>query len=489
MSARHPLFWRCRFVWTLGLVALLSFASAQRPPTYLLVTTPEIASEQPYSGELTRDDGQNFKDGSFVEVVKFRARAEDVVDLRARSAFPTVLSLYGPDGQLVGASDRRDETTTILALELPQTGRYIVAVSGRTPNDLGPFTLSARWLDTVDNALLQITDGEATFTGVLSERDEQRQERYLDTFGLQIDTTGRYRLGIDSPVFDGALRLLQGETVITAGDAVLERRLAAGDYRLVATTTAADTLGIYTLTLTSLGNPESTLLSLPDDVSGTLDGSDPQRDGRFADAYAFVVRPARDTETDAEPTEVTIVLSASAFDPYLLLYREQDDGGEVLVAENDDGPDGPDALISEGLEPGRYRLVATSFAPGRQGDYRLSLRTTEAERATIGLPDEVSAALSTDDAQQEGRYRDRYLLIIDTTTELGIDLTSEVFDARLELRTESGDLIAEDDDGGDGTNARLQRTLTPARYYLVATSTFGAVTGPYTLSVVPTSPP
>lgn len=490
---------------------LLSPALAQRPPTYLLVTTPELRAGEPYNGSLGRDDGQNFKDGSFVTVLKLRARAADVIDLRARAAFPVVLSLYGPDGSLVGTSDARRDNETTLALELPDTGRYVLALSGSSPADLGEFSVTLTMLEAVDNALIGFgEETETTFTGALSGRDEQQDGRYLDTFGLQIDSAGRYRIAVDSAMFDGALRLFRNDTLVAEGAGVIERRLAAGDYRLVVTTTTPDATGVYTLALSALGDTAAPLPPLPTEVDGALGDDDPQQDDRFYDDYTFVIGPdaspestadsAADTGDAAATTEIYIALNASDFGPYLMLYRERSDGGEQLVATSeepaaDDAADESVALLETGLAPARYRLVVTTRRPGAGGDYRLSLQTAPPRaELTLSIPGEIGGTLSPDDSGpddsgREDRYEDRYLLVIDVPTEIVATLRSEAFDAWLELRTERGELIADDDDGGDGTNARLARLLTPGRYYLVASSTFSGETGPYTLSVVPQPEP
>lgn len=478
--------------------ALPGAAFAQRPPTYLLVTTPELRVGEPYNGTLGRDDGQNFKDGSFVTVMKLRARAADVIDLRARSAFPVVLSLYGPDGSLVAASDARRDNETTLALELPETGRYVLALSGSSPADLGDFSVTLSKLETVDNALLQLGErDEATFTGALSDRDEQQDGRYLDTFGLQIDRAGRYRLAIDSAMFGASLRLLQGDTIVAEGDGVIERRLAAGDYRLVATTAAPGATGVYTLALAALGDTATPLAPLPTEIDAALGDGDPEQDGNVYDDYTFVVGPDVAADSAVEPgdadamTELYIALSTNDFAPHLMLYRESDDGSEQLVATreglpSDDATGETIALLEVGLEPARYRLVVTTRSPDARGDYRLSLRSTPpSTELTLDIPGEVSGTLGADHGEDEVRY----LLVVDVPTEIVATLRSAAFDAWLELRTERGELIADDDDGGDGTDARLARLLTPGRYYLVASSTFSGQTGPYTLSVVPQPDP
>jgi tyrosinase len=61
-------------------------------------------------------------------------------------------------------------------------------------------------------------------------------------------------------------------------------------------------------------------------------------------------------------------------------------------------------------------------------------------------------------------------------------MVSAAFDTYLILRDESGVEIAVDDDGGPGNNSRIQRTLEPGTYRLVASSYAPYWTGAYELT-------
>jgi hypothetical protein len=75
------------------------------------------------------------------------------------------------------------------------------------------------------------------------------------------------------------------------------------------------------------------------------------------------------------------------------------------------------------------------------------------------------------------------VLTLAAPTPVRIDLTSEEFDAYLLVTDDAGNVVAEDDDGGDGFNSRIVATL-PAGTYTVWANTFGpGETGPYQLSV------
>lgn len=84
--------------------------------------------------------------------------------------------------------------------------------------------------------------------------------------------------------------------------------------------------------------------------------------------------------------------------------------------------------------------------------------------------------------------RDEHVLVIERPCAVVLQ-THSGLDLYLELDRQDGagfTRVAEDDDGGEGTEARIETTLAPGTYR-IAVRPYGAVTGPYVLDVV-TSP-
>ncbi len=100
--------------------------------------------------------------------------------------------------------------------------------------------------------------------------------------------------------------------------------------------------------------------------------------------------------------------------------------------------------------------------------------------------------LETSDAfnpTRPGRYKDDYWLRSSTGNQVQIDMMSSELDAYLQIiNPQTGQVIAFDDDGGDGFNARLTFTLNANVDYIVRTTSFWQYeTGLYSLVINATS--
>lgn len=107
----------------------------------------------------------------------------------------------------------------------------------------------------------------------------------------------------------------------------------------------------------------------------------------------------------------------------------------------------------------------------------------------IGVGETVEGTLSEADEQFDDKtYVDAWVLLVCEPGTITIEMESEVLDSYIVLSSLSSlDNIGEDDDGGDGLDARLMVNVAPGVYLVAAnTSAFGSLregTGDYTLSV------
>ncbi len=254
--------------------ATLSLASAQGrlvPPVYYLVSTPVLQVGSSLQGALTASDGQNFKDGSRVDVVLMRGKAGDAVRLSAISSdFDTYLAVYAPDGRLVGSNDDAEDgsgTDAALDLTLPETGRYLVIVSGYEASDLGPYTLtlataSASGAQSAGRPIEVPTSLTSTLTADMpavpdSAAGSAGPTGPSEAFVFDLNENALLLATMSSSDFDAELFLFDdgGSLVamnddadpVAATDATLAVELEPGRYRLVAASYDAAGFGDYAL--------------------------------------------------------------------------------------------------------------------------------------------------------------------------------------------------------------------------------------------------
>ena len=102
----------------------------------------------------------------------------------------------------------------------------------------------------------------------------------------------------------------------------------------------------------------------------------------------------------------------------------------------------------------------------------------------ISIGETINGSLNSSDCvQPDGAYGDRFSLSLSSRTDLRIDLTSNTFDAFLELRDNFGNVIAANDDAGGSLNSRIIQTLEAGSYIILARSLGSGQSGSYVLSV------
>lgn len=105
---------------------------------------------------------------------------------------------------------------------------------------------------------------------------------------------------------------------------------------------------------------------------------------------------------------------------------------------------------------------------------------------SIACGQTVSSSLTNDDCPlDDGTLVDFYEFTGQSGQRVTVTLTSNAFDAFLFLLDPTPEVVATDDDGGGGTDARLVHTLdqTSNEWAIAANAFFPDQTGPYTLSL------
>jgi len=175
--------------------------------------------------------------------------------------------------------------------------------------------------------------------------------------------------------------------------------------------------------------------------------------------------------------------SSGTLDPYLQVV----DRNRFVIAENDDAPGGTRNARIQNLvlrEAGTYIIVATRYgqaAGDSAGNFVLNV--SESEGSGLGNSDLVPLAISYGQTVEETIDDEHYqrFYIFDAQADDLITVTMQrtkgQIDAYLILADSNLEPIAENDDSGGGTNARLDQIRIPAsgRYYLVAQRVDGII--------------
>jgi pimeloyl-ACP methyl ester carboxylesterase len=156
------------------------------------------------------------------------------------------------------------------------------------------------------------------------------------------------------------------------------------------------------------------------------------------------------------------------------------------VAQDDDGGEGNNSRIVRTLAPGTYTLEATTFARANTGSFNLVLRTGSGSGGgclqTAALNATTAGSWTNACASTHARY---YTFTLTTPARVQIDLAS-VTDTYLFLLNggaTNGNILVQDDDGGDGNNSRIVRNLSPGTYTIEATTFSAGRTGSFTLGI------
>lgn len=255
----------------LSALLLLPSALAQgrlNPPNYYLSQLAELKTGDVLSGELTEESGQNFKDGSFLDLYVMYGEAGETVTLVASSLeFDTYLSVFDPYGWLLAsADDNMYSSDAELTLTLYEAGRYLVVVSGYSDYDLGRYTIERLGPQSVTGGAATEIDVPGTHSGTFDLSDSVLVP-YLETPGaaFQIDLEEPTALAIYASSFDFDTFILvtdafgnivtenddenYSETTDWATDSMAFAEFGAGTYYIYVSSLYATPVGDFTVSI------------------------------------------------------------------------------------------------------------------------------------------------------------------------------------------------------------------------------------------------
>jgi hypothetical protein len=386
--------------------------------------------------------------------------------------FDAYLELVDPDGLIVAEDDDSGgDRNAALVYELETSGTFTIIARAYGDTGEGEYALTLEEYF-VTEPTPSPTDEPGTGGGEI-EIDEVVSGTLLDgaedlwTFDATAGTTILIELASED--FDCVLELLDEDGNELAydddsagdGDSLIENFTldSSGTYVIVVRAYNNSGGGDYDLTLLGI---EENDIEYDDLVSDTLTAD-------TEDLWTF---------SGASGDTITISLESDDFDTVLQLL----DGDGFEIAYDDDGGGSSNSLIWNFVLPetGFYTILVRAFSEDGAGDYDLSL-----EETIIIISGTISYGGAIDGELTEG---ERQVWAFDATAGdvVTISLESDDFDSFLELRTDTGVVLFEDDDGGEDRDSLIEAyTIDDTGTYLIVVRSYRAdQAGDFTLSLV-----
>ena len=300
-----------------------------------------------------------------------------------------------------------------------------------------------------------------------------------------------HALGLNHTTADAIMQAFISDTDTLQSDDIAGIASIYGGEGVVPETTLAN---IYGVTLVAPDNSTISGQNNSNTLNGTLSSSDDQLDGKSLDLYQY---------TFENDSSIDIQLSAQAFDPFLYLVRVSATQASIPSSTfvDDNSGSGNGARITEDIQAGTYWLGVSSASNSAQGSYEASIISStnnppssfETFTSIYGVDvlinpnSNIGGNLSSTDFIFDNRFLDLVQIEVLATSTVKVDLSSSTFDTNLLLvdivNNEVGSLALQNDDGGSGTNSRLETTLSPGTYWLGVTSFNPNESGDYDIAI------
>lgn len=302
--------------------------------------------------------------------------------------------------------------------------------------------------------------GELTSSSGVNYNDGSRHQTY--TLQLEANQAVELQLG---GALDGSLAVYKGPQLVAStgashygsenkADSLAFRSTEAGSYTVAVNGAQASAYGPYVLVAKPITAYDGKPLAAGSHAIDWLINSEQEYTLTIATAGLYVIT--------AESSNFDTVLAVS---------------GNGVQEENDDGGNGLNSRLQLFLEPGQYTATVRSIGETK-GAFKLAVANSSLEAGTVvrdgselPLNQRVTGLLGSDGSRS-------FNFNLSAHSRVSFDLRSSDFDTLLEV---SGNGVnAEDDDGGNGTNSRLDLNLAPGSY-TVDVRSFGSNAGTFTL--------
>jgi hypothetical protein len=196
-------------VFSLLLVEAQTLSSAVKDA---IVLGPGLIS----ASVLDDTSSQNFKDGSRYATFKIDLKQGSVTEFRATADFDAYLTLYSPSFELLQTNDEADDSDgddtnyeSLIIQEAPESGTYLLVVSGYHPTSVGSFEVTAKDLVVVDDSTLTLP---TSLNAVLSSGEDISEDgRLYDAFTLELEAPATLIFSMHSNTLDSYLRVYDAD--------------------------------------------------------------------------------------------------------------------------------------------------------------------------------------------------------------------------------------------------------------------------------------
>jgi hypothetical protein len=438
----------------------------------------------------------NFGDQAFYNYYSFTLPSNGQVDISVSSSdFAPTLYLLDAAGNTVavdsgGGAVGSDWPSSEIRMPLPG-GTYSVQVFSNYTSG-GTYQMSYDFTPGPPQACTTAAlDPAGSATGTLSAVSCRTQLGLTDIYAVTLPSDGALTLDLNTRNFTGQLALrdrkdnliVLNQDVEGLGNSHLSATLPAGTYTVTAASVSG--AGAYQLVsgFTAAGIASCSYVQQLSLNGGFIQNLSPSScvgpNGQPMDLYQFTL-PGDGT--------VAAVMTSSQLDSHLALL----DSSGVALRSDDNSYGFNDPLIVQFLHAGTYQLLARAQSATVGGLYQVNLLWSQGQRpafcgskGTIAPGGSISDALTYTACQfTDATFADVYQMSLAADTTIDLRLNSNDFDAYLVLQDAKGNLMAQDDDGGGGTNARIRQLLPAGKYYVFAKPFANYYsTGKYTLTL------
>lgn len=437
-------------------------------------------------GALDDDSAVNPNDGTYYGVyevalpdgvaARFRAKSDD---------FPPTLSVYAPDGRLMGTGPAMaEQNTNLLVRPVTGGGIHTIVVSAPDAGMHGSFRLA---VDTIDEPDEHLSFPGETSGVVYDDRLTDPDALPYSAHALELYESGGLELEVESEDFAPRLMLFDadsGELLVEAvGTSSHPARLTtiapAGSYEVAVAARKDNPDGYYHLRADHADFDSLEDFAVGDPHQSVLTWKRSDIPGIDYTGRGFEV------EVD-EPAVFDARLDTGAFEGLLVLTDAQ---GAAVAKADSVLLDTTVVRLSRPLDPGTYTLwVSSVYGAEQQGPFELHTEFRDPPATEQLVPDATVKGALTEGSLIHPRrqsFVEYYTVELDAPTRLAIELKSDEFDPYLFVEhDETGELVADNHDAGLGTtDSLIEQRFDAGTYRIGVTSLAPDIKGTFTLLV------